>query len=427
MTKTILVIGTFDTKADELAYLIARIESQGGAVLAMDVSVLGQAAIPVGITKHEVAAAAGTTINALIALGEEGEAFAQMSAGAATLTRRLHQAGRVDGMIALGGTMGTDLALDCAQALPLGVPKYIVSTVAGSPLIAAERMAADVQFILWAGGLYGLNPLCKSSLSQAAGAVLGAARAAEPPRFDRPLIGMTSLGSSCLKYMKRLHPELTRRGYDIAVFHTTGMGGMAFERLAADGAFACVMDFSLQELVNMLNGSLVSAGADRLTGAGRSGTPQLVAPGAADILDLAGWQDIPERFRDRPFHMHNRLIKSVAFNADERRDLARAMADRLAAAQGPTHFFLPKGGIEEWDRPGEAARDPEGLAAFCEAAESAMAGRIGLTVLDAHINDAAFCTAVLARLDDWIAAGIVPKGRPENEDQKTALGTAADS
>jgi uncharacterized protein (UPF0261 family) len=411
MTKTILVIGTFDTKADELAYLIDRIRAQGGAVLAMDVSVLGAAKIPVEVSKHDVAGAVGETIDGLIALGEEGEAFEKMSAGAALLTRRLYDAGRFHGMIALGGTMGTDLALDCAQALPIGVPKYIVSTVAGSPLIAAERMAADVQFILWAGGLYGLNPLCKSSLSQAAGAVLGAARSVEPPAFDRPLIGMTSLGSSCLKYMKRLHPELTKRGYDIAVFHTTGMGGMAFERLAAEGLFACVMDFSLQEFVNVQHGSLVSAGADRLTGAGRSGTPQLVAPGAADILDLAGWQEIPARFQDRPCHVHNRLIKSLAFTAEERRELARAIADRLARAQGPTHFFLPKGGIEEWDRPGEAAHDPEGLAAFTDEMELAMTGRVEMTALDCHINDIAFCEAVLAQFDDWIATGIIAQGK----------------
>jgi uncharacterized protein (UPF0261 family) len=376
----------------------------------MDVSVLGNPRHPAGISKHDVAAAAGTTIDALIALGEEGEAFEQMSAGAALLTRRLYAEGRFDGMIALGGTMGTDLALDCAQALPIGVPKYIVSTVAGSPLIAADRMAGDVQFILWAGGLYGLNPFCKSSLSQAAGAVLGAARAVEPPVFDRPVIGMTSLGSSCLKYMKRLHPALVARGYDVAVFHTTGMGGMAFERLAAEGAFACVMDFSLQELVNVLSGSLVSAGAGRLTGAGRSGTPQMVAPGATDILDLAGWQEIPARFADRPFHQHNRLIKNVAFNAEERRLLARAMTDRLAAATGPTQFFLPRGGIEEWDRKGEAAHDPEGLAAFIEAAEQALDGRVPYTALDCHINDEEFCDAVLEQLDAWIAAGLVPAG-----------------
>ena len=410
MSKTILVIGTFDTKDDELEYLTARIRDQGGTVLTMDVSVLGDTEQSIDISKHDVAAAAGETIDSLIALGEEGEAFEKMSAGAAATTLKLYNAGKFDGMIALGGTMGTDLALDCAQALPIGVPKYIVSTVAGSPLIAAERMAADVQFILWAGGLYGLNPLCKSSLSQAAGAVLGAAEAVEPPAFDRPVIGMTSLGSSCLKYMKRLHPELTARGYDVAVFHTTGMGGMAFERLAAEGAFACVMDFSLQELVNVLHGSLVSSGEDRLTGAGRSGTPQMVAPGASDILDLAGWQEIPARFTDRPFHQHNRLIKNVAFNAAERAELAQAIADRLAEASGPTHFFLPMQGIEEWDKPGEPAHDPEGLSAFVAASKTASAGRVEMTALDCHINDTAFCDAVLDQLDRWVAEGIVPKG-----------------
>lgn len=410
MTKTILVIGTFDTKANELDYLIGRIREEGGNVLTMDVSVLGDPPQSVDITKHNVAAAADSTIDGLIALGEESEAFEKMSAGAVATTWRLYDEGRFDGMIALGGTMGTDLALDCAQVLPIGVPKYIVSTVAGSPLIAAERMAADVQFILWAGGLYGLNPLCKSSLSQAAGAVLGAARAVEPPSFHRPMIGMTSLGSSCLKYMKRLHPKLEARGYDLAVFHTTGMGGMAFEKLAAQGAFACVMDFSLQEFVNMLSGSLVSAGADRLTGAGRSGTPQMVAPGASDILDLAGWQDIPERFRDRSFHQHNRLIKNVAFNAEERRVLAREMAERLIAADGPTHVFLPAHGIEEWDRPGEPAHDPDGLAAFIDEAQGALLDRTPTTVLDCHINDEAFCEAVLAQLDTWVAEGVVPAG-----------------
>lgn len=410
MSKTILVIGTFDTKDDELSYLIGKIKEQDGTVLAMDVSILGNTDQHIDVSKHDVAAAAGQTIDGLIALGEEGEAFERMSTGAAAMALKLYRDGKVDGMIALGGTMGTDLALDCAQALPIGVPKYIVSTVAGSPLIAAERMAADVQFILWAGGLYGLNPLCKSALSQAAGAVLGAAKAVEPPEFDKPLIGMTSLGSTCLKYMKRLHPELTKRGFDVAVFHTTGMGGMAFERLAAEGAFACVMDFSLQELVNVLHGSLVSSGGDRLSGAGRAGTPQMVAPGASDILDLAGWQEIPERFRDRPFHQHNRLIKNVAFNAQERSDLAREIVERLAAATGPTKYFLPKQGVEEWDRPGEPAHDPEGLAAFVQATDQFAEGRIDMTSLDCHINDEVFTEAVLSQLDAWVAAGIVRQG-----------------
>ena len=412
MSQTILVIGTFDTKHDELTYLITCIKDQGGHVLTMDVSVLGEPSIDVDIDKHRVVACAGQTIEGLIALGEEGEAFEIMSAGAAACVRRLFSDGKFDGMIALGGTMGTDLALDCAQALPIGVPKYIVSTVAGSPLIQADRMAADIQFILWTGGLYGLNPLCQSSLSQAAGAVLGAAKAAVPPRFDRPVIGMTSLGSSCLTYMKRLHAELTARGYDVAVFHTNGMGGMAFERLIDAGLFACVMDFSLQELVNGLHGSLVSAGDSRLSAAGKNGTPQMVAPGASDILDLAGWQDIPARFKARPFHQHNRLIKNVAFDLDEKVDLAKAIVDRLEGATGPTHYFLPQHGVEEWDREGGPAHDPAGLAAFIQTSkDAAEAKSVAHSVLECHINDEAFCQAVLALLDHWVTEGLVPAGK----------------
>lgn len=407
MTKTILSIGTYDTKNAELEFIQTSIEEQGGRVLTMDVSVLGDPVTPTGISKHDVAAAGGMTIDEVIALGDENKAFRVMSSGAARLAADSWRDGRIDGMIALGGTMGTDLALDCAQALPLGVPKYIVSTVSFSPLIPPDRLAPDIQMILWAGGLYGLNSICKSSLAQAAGAVLGAAKASQPPDNTKPLIGMTSLGSSCLKYMKTLKPELEKRGFEVAVFHSTGMGGMAFESLARSGAFCCVMDFCLQEFGNLLAGSLVSSGADRLTNAGKTGVPQIVAPGALDLVDFAGWQEIPEQYADRPFHEHNRLIKSSVFNADERRRWVHELGNRLESATGEVHFVLPTGGIEEWDRPGQEAHDPEGLAAFVEEARAILPGRIPVTELDAHINDPAFDEAVLEIFDDWVANGTV--------------------
>ena len=226
---TILVIGTYDTKNDELEFLAEIIRTQGGQVVTMDVSVLGDPSSPTDYSKHDVAEEGGSSIAAATASGDENEAMQIMAKGAALLSKRLHAQGVFDGMIVLGGTMGTDLALDVCRALPLGVPKYIVSTVAFSPLIPAERLAADTQMILWAGGLYGLNAVCKASLSQAAGAVLGAARAVIKPDIDKPLIGMTSLGKSALKYMVLLKPALEERGYEVAVFHATGMGGRAFE------------------------------------------------------------------------------------------------------------------------------------------------------------------------------------------------------
>ncbi len=405
--KTILVIGTYDTKSDELDYLAGRIRAGGGRVVTMDVSVLGDPKAPTDISKHAVAEAAGKTIRDAIDAGDENQAMQIMAAGAAALTRQLHATGRIDAIVAMGGTMGTDLALDCAVALPLGVPKYVISTISFSPLIPPGRLSADIQMILWAGGLYGLNSVCKSSLSQAAGAVLGAARAVEPPRRDRPVIGMTSLGSSCLKYMKLLKEPLEERGFEVAVFHATGMGGMAFESLCREGFFACVMDFALPEVGNLMVGSVVNAGKDRMLGAGRAGIPQIVAPGCLDLIDFAAWEEVPERFRDRPCHAHNRLIASAALTPEERRETAREVAARMARSKAPVHFLLPRRGIEEWDREGEAAHDPGGLAAFLDEMRKAIPERVGFSELDCHINDEAFAKAALGVLDGWIAQGTV--------------------
>ena len=405
--KTILVVGTYDTKDDELRYMAERIEAQGGVAMTMDVSVLGDPSGACDISKHDVAKAADSSIQAAIDSGDENTAMQIMAKGASAKAAELHAQGRIHGTIILGGTMGTDLALDVCQALPLGVPKYVVSTVSFSPLIPADRLSPDIQMILWAGGLYGLNSVCKSALSQAAGAVLGAARAVEMPIAVRPVVGMTSLGSSCLSYMKLLKPALEERGYEVAIFHATGMGGMAYEKIASQGGFACVMDFALPEIGNLLAGSVINAGADRMLNAGKAGIPQLISPGCIDLIDFAGWQEIPEQYSDRPFHAHNRLIKSSGLNNDERRETARAIGERLAQSSTPAHVILTTGGIEEWDKPGEPAHDPEGLAAFIDEMRSAIKAPAILTEVDAHINDEAFADKVLEIFDAWVAEGTV--------------------
>jgi uncharacterized protein (UPF0261 family) len=271
---------------------------------------------------------------------------------------------------------------------------------------------------LWAGGLYGLNRLCRTALAQAAGAAVGACLARLDDDDDdddgarRPVVGMTSLGSSVLRYMKTLKPALEARGYELAVFHTTGMGGRAFEELAARGWFAAVMDFSLQELVNHMGGSCVTAGADRLRGAGRAGVPQIVAPGATDMVDFAAWSSCPSRFADRPTHAHNRLIASVCIDAPMRREVAREIGQRLADARGPACVLLPTRGIEEWDRPGQPLHDPEGLAALVDELPRHLGGATRLERLEAHINDDAFAEAALRVFDDWVERGLIPRGRP---------------
>jgi uncharacterized protein (UPF0261 family) len=409
MAKRILVAGTWDTKNDELGYMRDVIIAQGGEVVAMDVSVLGDPSQPVDISKDAVAEAAGSSIAAAIAAGDENTAMQIMATGAATVASRLHAEGKIDGAIVLGGTMGTDLALDLVSALPLGVPKYIVSTVSFSPMIPPERIPADVQMILWAGGLYGLNSICKASLSQAAGAVLGAARAVEAPRRDRPLIGMTSFGKTVLRYMVHLKPALEARGFEVAIFHATGMGGRAFESLAAEGAFAAVLDFAPQEVGNHLFGSAISAGPDRMTAAGQKGVPQIVSIGCHDLVDLVGWHPVPDRFRDSPFHAHNRILSSVVLSSAERRDVARAITKRIGQAKGPVTLIVPNQGAHEWDREGGPLRDEAGLNSFLAELRAACPSNVRLLDLDCHINDAAFADAALAVVDGWIGAGVLPR------------------
>ncbi len=406
----IIVIGTGDTKSDELLFMAGIIKSAGGIPVMIDVSILGDPTYTPDHSKHDVAHAAGTSVQAIIDSGDENRAMVLMADGATRLVRELSDMGQVDGMIALGGSLGTDLALDIAAILPLGVPKFIISTIAYSHLLPPERIAPDLMMILWAGGLYGLNPICRSVLSQACGAVVGAAKMAEKPDGKRPLIGMTSLGSSCLKYMRFLKPELEKRGYDVAIFHSTGMGGRAYEAVAAQGGFVAVFDFCVQEVTNAHSGSMVTSGPDRMENAGRAAIPQIVAPGAVDMVDLPAWQNVPEAFEGRPYHVHNRLIASITVASEQRREVARIIAAKLANATAPVAFILPSGGVQEWDQHGEPLHEPEALEAFLDEMRKVAPVRVALEEVDAHINAPDFAIRALEVFDRWVEQGIVMKG-----------------
>jgi uncharacterized protein (UPF0261 family) len=409
----ILIVGTADTKAAELQFIKQCIESEQASAAIMDVGVLGKAPFDPEYANTRVAAAAGTTLEAIAALGDENAAMCKMAQGAVALTLELYRAGQVHGLLALGGSMGTDLALDVTAALPLGMPKMLVSTIAFSHLIPPERLAPDLMMVLWAGGLYGLNSICRSILSQAAGAVLGACSAVTAPAKRHPRIAIGGLGKSCLSYMARLNPELEKRGYEPVVFHCTGMGGRAMEALIAQDEFVAVFDFALNELGASMYGSVVNAGPTRLEAAARRGVPQIVAPGASDMIDVQSWAPIPERYKDRPYHAHNRLIGSVTTTPDERRALARFIAEKLNAAHGPTAFLLPRIGIHAWDRPGEPLHDPIAHQAYMNEFRRALKAPIEVYELDAHINDDVFVDKALEIFDGWVRSGFIPRATPK--------------
>ena len=220
----------------------------------------------------------------------------------------------------------------------------------------------------------------------------------------------SSLGKSCLRYMEDLKPEIEKRGYELVVFHTTGMGGRALEAIAAKEGFAAVLDFSLQELANDYNGSVVSSGPDRLENAGRACVPQIIAPGAIDMIDLPAWKAIPAHLSDRTYYAHNRLIGMVTASADRRREIARYIGEKISRHSGPVAFVLPERGIQQWDQPGEPFHDAAALTAFIDEMKRAVPPNAELHVIDAHINDRAFVDRVLRILDNWIEMGVVRPG-----------------
>ena len=406
MQKHILLIGTADTKADELVFMQQTIERLGGNAQIMDVSVLGDATITIAYNKHDVAAAANTTNAEIIALGDENKAMTTTAIGASALASSLYTDGKIDGVLMLGGTMGTDLALDVAEALPFGLPKMIVSTVAFSHLIPPERLSADLMMILWSGGLYGLNSVCQSVLTQACGAIYGAALAATPLQYDKPLIAMTSLGSSALTYMKLLKPALEQRGFEVVVFHATGLGGRALETLAAKGRFVAVLDLCLAELANESVGSSITSGANRMEAASLAGIPQILAGGGLGFIDIPTWKPLNDDYQTRGYHAHNRLIASVTMNADEMRHLARLIANKLRKATAPSVFISTLHGLIDWDRAGSPLCNPHVLNAFLQEINTQFHNHNTQHIaLDAHICDAAFANEVLKIVDEWRKVG----------------------
>jgi uncharacterized protein (UPF0261 family) len=360
--KTILVIGAFDTTTAELRYVASTITAQGGRALTVDVGV-GDPAKCASFSREDIATAAGSLPEAVIAIGAESEAIEIMAKGASQLARKLYEKGRIDGLIAIGGATVTDLALDCFTAVPADISKCLVSTLAFSPLITPERLPSSVRIVHWPSAINGLNTISKAILSQAASSVLGAAQAIEKARQHRSVIAMTSHGSELLHYAKILKPKLERRGFDVIVFHPTGSGGAMLESLAARGGFAAVLDLApidlaYEVLVHTSNGS-----AGRLTAAGKAGIPQIVAPGCLDLVEFSASGLTAPCLSGHPTYARNRLVKSAIPTAAERREVIRELGYRLAESNGSVRFILPTHGINEWDKQGGPTHDPEALAA----------------------------------------------------------------
>ncbi|SCX56447.1 Uncharacterized protein, UPF0261 family [Klenkia marina] len=405
---TVVLLGTLDTKGEEYGWLRAQLESDGCAVVTVDVGSFTEGP-PADVPSAEVAGRSGVDVGPMLAARDRGAVVDAMGRGAAAVVRELFEQGRLHAVLAVGGSGGSSIAAPAMQALPVGVPKLLVSTMASgdvSPYVGQS----DVTLMYSVVDISGLNSISRAVLGNAAAAAAGMAaayqrRTAEPAADERPLVGASMFGLTT-PAVDEARARLTELGYEVLVFHATGAGGRAMEGLADAGLLAGVLDLTTTELADDLVGGVLTAGPHRLEAAGRRGIPQVVSVGALDMVNFGGRETLPAEFGDRQFLVHNPTVTLMRTTPAESAELGRRVAAKVAAATGPAEVLLPAGGVSGIDVPGGPFADPAADEALFGAVREGLAGTgVPVTDWDGAINDPGFGRLAAERLHALITTG----------------------
>ncbi|MFH8553280.1 Tm-1-like ATP-binding domain-containing protein [Streptomyces celluloflavus] len=407
---TVVLVGTLDTKGAEYAWLATRLRAAGCEVVTVDAGVLPPpAGAPAGdIDAAAVARRAGHDLAALRAGGDRGAAVAAMAEGVERVVADLYRQGRLHAVLAVAGSGGSFIAARAMQALPVGVPKLLVSTMASGD-VAPYVGSSDLTMMYSVVDVAGINSVSSRILGNAVAAVAGMAAHHErslnhPQPQGRKLIGASMFGVTT-EAVDAARRRLDELGYEVLVFHATGAGGRALEKLAAGGFLAGVLDLTTTELADELVGGVLSAGPDRLTAAGRAGIPQVIAPGALDMVNFGPAETVPERFAERRLLVHNPTVTLMRTTAEEMAALGTTLGHKLAVARGPAAVFWPLGGVSGVDAPDGPFHDPAADRAGLVALRAALAdSAVSLHEIDAHLNDPAFAVAAADHLHRLITA-----------------------
>ena len=399
--KTIVVVGTFDTKGQEYLFVRDLISRNKYKVITIDVGTgaRGELVFPPEYPREEVVKAADSSMEEILSLGEEGQEvriMEIMARGATKICQRLHQSGRLNGIISLGGTMGTNLGTTVMRSLPFGVPKVMLSTVASAdtrPFVSTS----DIVMIPSIADIAGLNQITETMLTRAAGAVMGMVGTGELKVSGRPLIGITNIGGTikCATHVKK---RLEEKGYEVVIFHANGIGGKAMEELIEQGVIKVVFDLSPNEVVDHLYGGWGDAGSTRLEAAGRKGIPKLIGLANTDHLVYPSRDKIPERFRNHHVHPHGPSIFSLRTKKREMEEVAEVIAEKLNRASGPTAVILPLKGLSFLDLVDEGFVDQEANFALFETLKRNLKPEIEVREVNAHVNDDLFAEEAVEML-----------------------------
>lgn len=392
----IAIVGALDTKGAELAFVRDQIAARGHRTVVVDTGVLGTPAFAADVTNEQVANAAGTTLAALIAEADRGRAVMTMARGAGQVVRRLFDDGRIAGVIGVGGGAGTSVATAAMRALPLGVPKVMVSTLASGD-VGAFVGVSDIVMFPSIVDISGINRISRGVLTRATAAVCGLADVVVPEAVDKPLIAASMFGNTT-KCVDAARSSLERAGFEVLVFHATGAGGRTMESLIDAGHIAGVLDVTTTEWADELVGGVMTAGSTRLDAAARSGTPAVVAPGCLDMVNFWAADTVPDRYRGRRFYQHNANVTLMRTTPEENAQLGRIIADKLNASRGPVAVYLPLQGTSVISAPGGPFHWPEADEALLQALNAGLRADIPVHTLDVNINDPLFAAAMVEGL-----------------------------
>lgn len=395
--KTVALVGTFDSKGHEYAYLKELLEAQGLNTLTINAGVF-ESVFAADVENGEVAAAAGVDVADVIAKGDRAYATETMAKGLAKLVPQLYSEGRFNGILALGGSGGTALASAAMQPLPIGVPKLIVSTMASGDT-ARYVGTSDIIMMPSVVDVAGLNSISTKIFANAAFAMAGMMNyETDKELAKKPLIAATMFGVTT-PAVTMAKEYLEDQGYEVLVFHATGSGGDSMEALIDGGFIEGVLDLTTTEFADKQMGGILRAGPRRLKGAGEAGIPQVVSVGALDMVNFGEWDSVPSQYKERNLYKHNPTITLMRTTVDENRGLGEEIAGLLNAAKGPTAMLLPLKGVSMIDAPGEAFYGPdEDEMLFSTLREKLNPEAVELIEYDNHVNDREFAEAAAKKL-----------------------------
>jgi len=398
MAKTISLVGTLDTKGEEIDFLRSLILARGHEVLITDTGILGEPYLHADISRGEIAMAGGEDIDALKEKGDEAFAQRVMAAGLKKIILFLLKSRKIHGLLAIGGGQGSIIVAPTLKSLPFGFPKLLVSTKVTQAGARPYVGSKDVLILPPVADLAGINSLTSSVLTNAAGAISGMVEIEKPKVKNKSIviISMNGTVTDCGLAVKAL---LEKNGYEVLVFHTIGTGGEALEEYVKSNKVHAVIELGVNEITNDLMGGLASSGPDRLTAAGNRGAPQVVVPGSADFINFLGPETVPKKYKKRKIYSHNPQATLIRTNLRDNRLLGKAIADKLNRSRGPVVVLWPRKGLSTLDRKGIPLWNPEADMVLLDTLKKYLRPYIPVIDLDLYINDTEFAQQIFTAFE----------------------------